>query len=221
MNAKRQKGFTLIELLVVIGIITVLLGILVPSLGKVRQIARRTMCKAQLHSVAQAFRMYLDDNRNTMPPGAAIPWKFSSVQPWDVKREGDIFSDKQPIVKFLGSYLSVSSSELSEADSKKCYAKVLSCPGDSRDGISKYYFKIQQSSYWYNERLGGSPLDKTAFRRHSPLKDMEIMGDFDAFHGAKLTVTAGERYDPDTVVPPVGSYNYLFGDCHVGDRKGF
>jgi Tfp pilus assembly protein PilE len=211
---------TLVELLVVIGIITVLLGILVPSLGKVRQIARRTMCKAQLHSVAQAFRMYLDDNRNTMPPAASMPWKFSSAQPWEVKRDSDIFSGRPSIVKFLGTYLSVSGNELAEADGKKCYAKVLACPGDARGGVSKFYFKIQQSSYWYRESLGNQMLDKTAFRRHSPLKDMEIMGDFDAFHGSKLTVEAGERYG-ENLEPPIGSYNYLFGDCHVGDRKGF
>ena len=55
----RQHGFTLVELLVVIGIIVLLLGILMPALGKVRQIARRTTCKAQLHDIAFAFRMYL------------------------------------------------------------------------------------------------------------------------------------------------------------------
>ncbi|MDO8303419.1 MAG: hypothetical protein Q7T18_09265, partial [Sedimentisphaerales bacterium] len=144
------------------------------------------MCKAQLHDIALAFRMYLDDNHNTMPPAAAVPWKFSSAQPWDVKRDIDILSDKPALVKFLGAYVSVSSSNVAEASGKKCYAKVLACPADNRDGISKYYFKIQQSSYWYREQLGNRMLDRTAFRSHSPLKDLEIIGDFDAFHGAKL-----------------------------------
>ena len=214
------RGFTLVELLVVIGIIALLLGILMPGLGKVRQISRRVACKAQLHDIALAFRMYLDDNRNVMPPAADTPWSFASMQPWEVKRPSESTSGKPPIVKFLGSYLSVSSGELAESDGKKCYAKVLACPGDNRGGINKFYFKIQQSSYWYRDRLGGRMLDKTAFRSNSPLKDLEIIGDFDAFHGSKLTVDAGQRYD-ENIEPPMGAYNYLFADCHVGDRKGF
>ena len=59
---KRSIGFTLIELLVVIAIIAVLMGILMPSLGKVRKQARSVACQANLKHWGLIFKMYTDDN---------------------------------------------------------------------------------------------------------------------------------------------------------------
>jgi prepilin-type N-terminal cleavage/methylation domain-containing protein len=47
---KRFRGFTLIELLVVVAIISVLIAILLPSLGRVKETARRTVCASNLRS---------------------------------------------------------------------------------------------------------------------------------------------------------------------------
>jgi prepilin-type N-terminal cleavage/methylation domain-containing protein len=58
----RSKGFTLIELLVVIAIIALLLGILMPALQRVRKQARSSACKANMHSWAQIWNMYCQDN---------------------------------------------------------------------------------------------------------------------------------------------------------------
>jgi prepilin-type N-terminal cleavage/methylation domain-containing protein len=197
IKKRGTQGFTLVELLVVIGIITLLLGILMPGLGKVRQISRRVACKAQLHSVAQAFRMYLDDNRNTMPPAAAMPWN-----PDDPTMP---ISDKLPLVKYLGTYLSVPNSELAETNGKNCYAKVLCCPGDIKSGDPKHYFRIQQSSYAYNEWRGNRSMNRASFTKNAPERDVEILWDFEAFHG-----TAGQA----------GAKNYLYSDCHVGNING-
>ena len=69
----RQAAFTLIELLVVIAVVSLLFGLLVPSLGKARAQARRSACRGLLRGVGMAFRMYLDDNRNIMPIAAQVP----------------------------------------------------------------------------------------------------------------------------------------------------
>ena len=59
---QHTKGFTLIELLVVIAIIALLLGILMPALQRVRKQARSSACKANMHSWAQIWNMYCQDN---------------------------------------------------------------------------------------------------------------------------------------------------------------
>jgi len=57
----RRAGFTLIELLVVIAIITVLIAISLPVFSRAREKARQTACRANLHQLAMAVRMYRMD----------------------------------------------------------------------------------------------------------------------------------------------------------------
>lgn len=63
----RPKGFTLVELLVVIGIISVLISILLPVMGKVRESSRRTACMAQLRDIGNQFQMYLNEHKQRLP----------------------------------------------------------------------------------------------------------------------------------------------------------
>jgi len=51
-------GFTLIELLVVVCIIGVLVSILLPSLGRVREAARMAHCAANLNAIGKSMSMY-------------------------------------------------------------------------------------------------------------------------------------------------------------------
>src|SRR5438093_2545414 len=65
--SKPRRGFTLVELLVVIGIIAVLIGILLPVIGKARKQANTTACMAQLRSLGQTLAIYNSENRGSYP----------------------------------------------------------------------------------------------------------------------------------------------------------
>jgi prepilin-type N-terminal cleavage/methylation domain-containing protein/prepilin-type processing-associated H-X9-DG protein len=69
----RRQGFTLIELLVVLGIITLLVGLLAPTVAGVRRDSRKTVCKAQLQQIGYALRMYLNHSRERYPRAPALP----------------------------------------------------------------------------------------------------------------------------------------------------
>ena len=66
-----RHGFTLIELLVVVSIIALLIAILLPSLSKAKETARRAACGAQLHQIGAGLILYAGDYKQQLPPGNA------------------------------------------------------------------------------------------------------------------------------------------------------
>ena len=64
-----KSAFTLIELLVVIAVIALLMGILIPVLGKAREQGRRTACMGNIRQFIIGIQIYASDYGERLPLG--------------------------------------------------------------------------------------------------------------------------------------------------------
>jgi competence protein ComGC len=72
ITSVRDRGaFTLVELLVVIAVLMVLLAILMPSLSRTREVARRAVCASNQHQVGLSLVAYAVENLRRLPNGNA------------------------------------------------------------------------------------------------------------------------------------------------------
>ncbi|MBK8269841.1 MAG: prepilin-type N-terminal cleavage/methylation domain-containing protein [Planctomycetes bacterium] len=75
---KSRRGFTLIELLVVIAIIALLISILLPSLSRARELAKRAVCAANLRGIGQASTSMRRTTRGSFRPSRRLEWPMTA-----------------------------------------------------------------------------------------------------------------------------------------------
>jgi prepilin-type N-terminal cleavage/methylation domain-containing protein len=66
-SRRKNAGFTLIELLTVIAIIGILAAIIIPTVGKVQQTAKRTADASNLRQIGQASLIFAQSSKDQLP----------------------------------------------------------------------------------------------------------------------------------------------------------
>jgi prepilin-type N-terminal cleavage/methylation domain-containing protein len=69
---RARSGFTLVELLVAIAVIVLLIGLMLPAVGRVRSTTHRVVCSSNIRQVGLGLAMYTDVNRGVLPPSVFV-----------------------------------------------------------------------------------------------------------------------------------------------------
>jgi len=96
-----RRAFTLIELLVVIAIIAILIGLLVPGLGRAIYLSKETKCSSNLKQIGFGWNVYLKEH-GKFPPEGQFDW--GGVD-WYETSPGGIVSSERPVNPYIGATL--------------------------------------------------------------------------------------------------------------------
>ncbi len=172
------RGFTLIELLVVMTVIAVLMSILLPSLGKAKEAARRVTCASNLRQLTLAWTMYAMENDDQL----VSPMTYHNAMgyfPWGEGWGEDIMRGSEESIQMGVLWPYTQSLKVYQCPSARGYRSIHSSPERLRD-----YSISRTMGYPLKEWWNGTPC--SSFRAiseiSSPSGKMVFIG-ADGVHG--------------------------------------
>ena len=154
------KGFTLIELLVVIAVLALLLSILMPSLAKAKELARRTVCLSRMSQLGLICVTYAHENDDWFPDYNVYPGPSGHkyFQSGDMRCvfDGVWNADARPIwVGYVADYTVEKSTDIFYCPSETIVTRENVWPTNSADGSYWTGYAFWGNFKWCN----GSPLE--------------------------------------------------------------
>jgi prepilin-type N-terminal cleavage/methylation domain-containing protein len=207
----KKKGFTLVELLVVIAIIALLMGILMPALAKVRQIAFRMVCGTNLSGIGKAMVLYGNEYDDEFPRagGRSSEWSDKIADYTNPNRNLAF----QMAADNTGGYVTITSSFYLLIRYAEVTPASFVCKSDGQvkeynpidDGIN-----LELTELW-DFGPSGSTSDHCSYAYHMPYGNYSLTSSSDpglAVAADRNPWIPGPGYDPsDTMSNDFASYN--------------
>lgn len=180
-NRTPRRGFTLVELLVVVAIITLLISILLPSLARAREEAKRVYCTNNLRNIWTGVLTYALESRDRLPfmedvnlPGSSEPGTGPEADPFDPRFPTTVGNMLQPYV---------------QEKTWICPSAVAGYPAD----VSASSWRLTYTFSSAGPIGEGIPYDSAAHRGTGSVFD-PAMSNYVHFDGRPLDLLDGRRY---------------------------
>jgi len=225
-----MKGFTLIELLVVIAIIALLVSILLPSLNRARELAKRAVCMANMNGNGKGMVIYQAENDDDMP------WMYwtDGTNTYTIDTTVETTNATMTADGAPNGAQSITAAMFLLIREGMSSAGLFTCPSSSendmeslKDADGDYYWDFQD--YDYVSYSYQAPLDLATNGNavSSSLGSTPIMADerpagYEATYTWTNVVGADKETIKDNMSPnhSGGEYmNLLYSDAHVASTK--
>lgn len=204
-------GFTLVELLISLSIIALLMSLMLPALGRTRELARSLHCTSNLRQLGLATRMYLDEQGEREQ-------RFLDLRP----RSPNI-ADRWHAMVLLGDYLGGNPESTvfhcPSASGKTSVMLPQNRVSMARSGFIHVYdfdndLEDEYTEYWFNDSRAATYGDLFGSRASNAAKPLGVSGqDLLRLEHAESIIWAADAID--WIPRHMGKTNLLVGDQSV------